>query len=640
MKIPHVILGLALAAGAAALDARASAYRHFTAAVYIPVETVESFKDPAVLERQWARISSQVGVDKVYIESYRSRVIADGALLDRVKAFFLARGVKVAGGMALSSGDYRGQFLSFCYTDPRDRACVAKVSAFTARHFDEIILDDFFFYNTKRPSDIAAKGRRSWTDFRLAAMDEAAADLVLKPMREANPRVRVIIKYPNWYEHYQGDGYDLAVEPRLFDGIFTGTETRDPVINDQNLTQYQSYEDFRFLENASPGRNGGGWVDPFGIRYVDRYAEQLWDTLLAKAPEMMLFSWPNLMQPVVEGARPWSAEETSFDWGKFIDGYRAHPTPGYAEPSLARAAGYSLDEMDAVLGRLGRPVGLASYKPYQSVGEDYLQNYLGMVGIPIELRPDFPANAPMVLLTESAAADPNLLAEIKARLLAGKSVAITSGLLRALEPRGIQDIAEIRDSGTVVPAGACYGAFGSGEGSILGKVAAGAPVLIPALRFITNDAWPLIRTVAGSNGYPLLLMDHYGGGSLLVLAIPDNFSDLYRLPPGALTALRRYLTPGLPVHLEGPSQVALFAYDNGAFVVESYRDTPCRMTLALGTDVRGVRDLATGAALRELPPQPHPSSLHTWSRPEKRRRFGVDIPPHSYRAFMIDSGSP
>jgi hypothetical protein len=35
---------------------------------------------------------------------------------------------------------------------------VKHVAEVTARHFDEIILDDFFFNNTKRDSDIAAKG--------------------------------------------------------------------------------------------------------------------------------------------------------------------------------------------------------------------------------------------------------------------------------------------------------------------------------------------------------------------------------------------------------------------------------------------------------------------------------------------------
>ena len=37
-----------------------------------------------------------------------------------------------------------------------------------ARHFDEVILDDFFFYTSKSDADIAAKGNRSWTDYRMA----------------------------------------------------------------------------------------------------------------------------------------------------------------------------------------------------------------------------------------------------------------------------------------------------------------------------------------------------------------------------------------------------------------------------------------------------------------------------------------
>ena len=41
-------------------------------------------------------------------------------------------------------------------------------------------------------------------------MREASRDLVLGPAKQENPRVRVIIKYPNWYEHFHGLGYDLA----------------------------------------------------------------------------------------------------------------------------------------------------------------------------------------------------------------------------------------------------------------------------------------------------------------------------------------------------------------------------------------------------------------------------------------------
>ena len=69
-------------------------------------------------------------------------------------------------------------------------------------------------------------------------------------------------------------------------------------------------------------------------------------------------------------------------------------------------------------------------------------------------------------------------------------------------------------------------------------------------------------------------MDHYGKGELYVVAVPEEMNDLYSLPAPVLNALRRYLTPDLPVRLEGPSQVSLFEYDNGTFVVESYLDQP------------------------------------------------------------------
>lgn len=68
-------------------------------------------------------------------------------------------------------------------------------------------------------------------------MTEAGRDLVLKPAKKVNPRVKVIIKYPNWYDHFQGLGFNLEEGPQLFDGVWTGTETRDPAGN-QHLQNY------------------------------------------------------------------------------------------------------------------------------------------------------------------------------------------------------------------------------------------------------------------------------------------------------------------------------------------------------------------------------------------------------------------
>ena len=419
-------------------------YTNFSVAIYVPIGVVQSFAQPEKLAHDWEVISHQLKVDKVYIEVQRDRRLASDALLESVKKFFLDHQVQVAGGMALSDGSIGGQFKSFCYTDPQDRAFIQSAAELAARHFDEVIQDDFFFVTTKNDSDIAAKGNKSWTQFRLELMDEAAENLIVKPARAVNPQVKLVIKFPNWYEHFQGLGYDLEREPQIFDGIYTGTETRDPVSTDQHLQPYESYEIIRYFENIAPGRNGGGWVDTYNLRYLDRYPEQLCDTLFAKARQMMLFEWSGLTRPVAMGERTgWETQPTSFDYRRLLAAFKTNPPAGLAEPTIARVAGEALEQADAFLGQLGNPIGLASYKPFQSRGEDFLPNYLGMLGIPLDLRPQFPTNANMVLLTESAKADRDLVAKIKNQLHAGKSVVITSGLLRALQGKGIEDIAEV-----------------------------------------------------------------------------------------------------------------------------------------------------------------------------------------------------
>jgi hypothetical protein len=320
---------------------------------------------------------------------------------------------------------------------------VKKTSELAARHFDEFILDDFFFVNSKTDSDIAAKGDRSWTDFRLKLMDEAGANLVVKAAKDVNPKIKVVIKFPNWYEHFQGLGFDLDKEPKIFDGIYTGTETRDPVISDQYLQQYESYQIIRYFENIKPGGNGGGWVDTYNVRYVDRYAEQLWDTMFAKAREITLFNWIDITEKALPGDRKdWQGLPTSFNYNEIAGAY--HPVGEGAPdtPSWATVAGAALRQADAVVGKLGNPSGSRATSPTNPRARTSCTTYIGMIGIPIDLHPEFPTDAKLVLLTEAAKSDPDIVAKIKKQLVDGKSVVITSGLLRALKGKGIEDICE------------------------------------------------------------------------------------------------------------------------------------------------------------------------------------------------------
>lgn len=626
-----------LVAACCAFATRASAgqYTNFTTAIYIPVGVLLGFQNPEKLASDWECIHAQLKVDKVYIEVQRDRTVASDELIVRVKKFFTERGVKIAGGMTLSDGGW-GQFRSFCYTDPDHRAFIKRAVELAAKHFDEVIQDDFFFVTTKFDSDIAAKGDRTWTQFRLDLMNEASENLLLKPARAVNPKVKMVIKYPNWYEHFAGSGFDLDRQPRLFDGIYTGTETRDPEITDQNLQQYESYQVFRYFENIKPGANGGGWVDTFSIRYIDRYAEQLWNTLFAKPPEITLFEWSGLTRPIVPGDRAaWDGMPTSFDFGALCQSWKTNAPAHLPEPTFARAAGYSLEQVDAFLGKLGKPIGLASYRPAHAWGEDFLHNYFGMIGIPIDLHPTFPTNASTVLLTEAASFDREIVAKIKGQLRAGKTVVITSGLLRALQGKGIEEIVELQYTDRKVQAREFIGGFGSGGGNSIGTAVDG-DILLPDIRFLTNDAWPVIRALANGRGYPLLLMERYGKGVLYVWTIPDNFNDLYRLPPAVTSELKGYLMASFPVRVEGPSQLALFAYDNKAFIVQSYRHEPADVVIKVAGKVANLRNVVTGEVIAG---EVSESRRGRNQSPEQvYSSFKVRLLPHSYGVFSAESG--
>jgi len=618
-----IFCGLIFLAG----PGRAGDYTNFEVAIYIPVGVVQSFADPQKLADDWARISRQLKVDKVYIEVQRDRQVAGDSLLEQVKKFFLDHGVKVAGGMALSDGSIGGQFKSFCYTDPKDREFVKNAVELAARHFDEVIQDDFFFNTTKNASDIAAKGDKSWTQFRLQLMDDVAENLIVKPAKVVNPKVQMIVKFPNWYEHFQGLGYDLDREPGIFDGIYTGTETRDPAITDQHLQPYESYQIVRYFDNIAPGRNRGGWVDTYDTRYLDRYAEQLWDTLFAKAPEITLFEWSAMGRPIEPGNRAaWEKLPTSFNMDEM--------EKSDAKPTMARVAGYSLEQVDKFVGQLGNPIGIASYKPLQSTGEDFLHNYLGMIGIPVDLHPEFPTNADLVLLTESAKHDPDLVAKIKGQLAAGKSVVITSGLLHALQGKGIEDIVELRYTDHKFLTHEYVGGFGAGRGLALAGET-NADVLFPEIIFLTNDAWPVVRAIAGESGFPLLLLDRYAKGLLYVWTMPEYFSDLYALPLGVTSAIKDQVMRGFPVRLDGPSQVALFAYDNHTCIVESFRPNTTDLKISFAGGFTKLKNLRTGEIISG-----EPEKQGLGRQPEAgaaRVGFNVHLPPHSYAVFAAEN---
>lgn len=603
-------------------------YDNFRAAIYVFVHDTRRLADRELFQRQFERVSGQLRFDKVYLEDYRSRVFATDEELAAVKSYFQEKGVETAGGITTAVDEAGGQFRSFDYEDPEHRAECREAVERAARHFDEIILDDFFFFNSKSEADIQARGQRSWERYRLETMREVSRTLVLEPARAVNPRVRLTIKYPNWYEHFQGVGYDLEQQPHLFDFIYTGTETRDPYITDQLLQQYQSYLTFRYFSNIRPDGNRGGWVDTYDVRYIDRYAEQLWDTLFAGAPEITLFNWSPMAEEraIAPGQRnAWAGLPTRFDWNEMAARYN-RAAPGGDGPGWAAAAGYALEQVDRFVGKLGRPVGLWAYKPYHSCGEDFLHNYLGNIGIPVELTSTFPEHAETLLLTESAAADTGIVDRIGSQLSAGGNVIITSGLVRALQDKGLRELIQIECTGRTAPVAGFVDGYNPGGGRSLNIADEDKPaVFLPEIRYRTNDSWPIIRGVAGAKGYPVVLMNRYAAGVLYVLTIPENPADLYNFPLPLLTQIKRYLLADFPVRLEADALVSLFVYDNNTLIVQSFRDRPCAAVVSVAGEDARLRDLLTGQVLDASGP---PDTAG-------RTDFELTVQPHSYEVFEI-----
>lgn len=610
----------------AVLPAQAGKYQNFKVSTYIRAQDVARMADDKFLNQTWETVSSQVDLDKIYLETHRDAFTVDEKTMTKVKKFFLSKGLEVGGGITYTRSE-PSDFETYSYARPVERQQVRQIAEYTARLFDDFILDDFFFIDLKNDDEIAAKGTKSWTDYRLRLMADAGRELVLEPAKKVNPKVKVIIKYPNWYDHFHGLGFNLEEEPQYFDGIWTGTETRDPA-SAQHLQNYLSYNVVRYFDNIAPGKNGGGWVDAGGIQMsMDRYAEQLHLTMLSKTPEIILWNYMQLNDVKItpQMRAPWQdAGGNSFRYDEMVvpyqkDGKTITPT------TMARFASVTLRQTDRLVGQLGKPVGLVSYKPYHSSGEDFLQNYLGMIGLPMDMHPTFLNDRQQILLTEQAAKDPQIVDKIKTQLKKGGDVIITTGLLKVIREQ-LSDVCELY-CGDLKAIVSDFGFAGKSPREFI----------IPQVKYFTNDAWEVVSAgrplTGGVSGYPILLRDTYSKGMLFVLTIPDDFGNLYDYPAGALNVIRRAMSKDVGAYIEGPAKVAFFPYDNRTMVVENFNDETVSLRVVVNSKITNLRNILTGELLQPADlPKPAPS----WGRnrffgyPDGATVFDISLPAHSY----------
>lgn len=152
-------------------------------------------------------------------------------------------------------------------------------------------------------------------------------------------------------------------------------------------------------------------------------------------------------------------------------------------------------------------------------------------------------------------------------------------------------------------------------------------------------SWPLIRGVTNAYGVPILLMNRYSRGVLYVLNVPDNPGDLYELPQPVTTAIRSYLQGDFPVRLDAPARVSLFAYDNGTFIVQSFRADLTTVVLSIAGGHGEIRDLLSGERTRAEPEGSGAAGSGSVQggapADSTRKSFRIQVPPHSYRVFSM-----
>jgi hypothetical protein len=508
-------------------------FKNFKLTVYC-VSAILQNMDLETLEKQYDFIEKYVGLDKVYLEPYRGSHWVEKDKIKEIAAFFKSKGVEVSGGLTtvvppLSEEDNKKQrlFDTFCYTNPKMREHVKKVSEYCAELFDEVILDDFYFTNCTCEECLKAKGDRSWVDFRRDLMKDVSENLIVGPAKKVNPNVKMIIKFPNWRESYHATGYRPDVEKDIFDRVYTGTETRASAYQDQHLPTYLSYSLVRWMDDASCGKNQGTWFDTYQCWPMDDYLEQGYLSAFAKPEEITLFQWTDLY-----------------------------------ENKLVTPLGLQLQRIDRMLEKTGKPVGIPAYIPYASEGENHIEDFLGMQGFAVYPTTVFPEEG-RVLITRSSLYDADIFDKLKAFMRKGGRAFVTTGFMDGADKDLWKEISSAYLTGRKLSVTRYYK-----TDDPAGYLENMEPVLFADVQHSNNLSWSLLNGGAGEYHSTLFLKDTYGEGQMYLINIPENPSDLAKIPVWAYDCLKPDFNYD-GIYVSAPN-VSLFHYDNGTFIVYAH----------------------------------------------------------------------
>jgi hypothetical protein len=375
-------------------------------ASYVTSREVEQLAtDPAVRTKALQTIR-HMGITKLYLEVYRGGYIVSPEHLIFARDWLKDMNIEIVGGIAtVPGGDFgvrqKGPLGWFNWQNQKTQRDLEKIIRTAAGIFDAFIVDDFFCTGDVSDESKAAKGNRSWGEYRRALLTELAQSVFIGPAKQVNPNITMIVKYPQWYDRFHLFGYDTKTLPELFDMVWVGTETRGR--NTQRFGFVQPYEGFvnyRWLAGIAGDKIGGAWFDHGDCAEHD-FLDQTYTSVLAGATELVFFNFSNVMAGHPDHEKVVAQFDRLADLAAFV---REHPV-----------------------------TGVAAYKPPNSdpAGDMYIMDFLGMLGVPIVPVHRFPEDAPVIFLPAQAAADPDLLDHINKARTRGADLIFTTNLLLA-----------------------------------------------------------------------------------------------------------------------------------------------------------------------------------------------------------------
>lgn len=493
-------------------------------------------------------------LSKVYLEDAKGEP-GDIALLREIAADLKAQGLEVSGAV-VPAADHG----PLCYNDPKDMAMLEGRVRVLAQVFDEIIVDDWLFTTCTCAKCLADRGNDSWADYRSRLVAEQSKLHLIDVAKQVRPGIRVIIKYPNWYEGHRQHGYDVARQTPQFDGVSVGIETRQRATHDQHIPIYSGYVFQQWIGGDAGPKWRSAWLDNYEMQGADNdFVAQVWQAVLARAPEIIFWC--------AGGLHP--------------------PTPSAANyPHLVEL----MPEFDRLAGMIDGPArGIPIHLPLGAVGEYNVFGYLGMIGLPMAPRTTFPADTRTAIFTQHSLRDPNLAAELLARVRAGREVFLTWPLLQDLRGSELgRALNLIGEGGTVASSTFRVREYLWNSQS----VDAARSFAFPKIQLST---WPYVREVAlvrEDADFGVLLKTPYLEGQVDVLNLPDNSYDLLRLPEPVLNAIRRCFFEELGVRLVGPGGVALYPFGGRQYVLYNMNDGPAKVALRFpaATPAQGWKD--------------------------------------------------